>query len=251
MNSLKDKFRNDELTLGTWISVQHPDIVEMLSSLPFDWLMFDMEHSPATIQSLQKMLPALDGTDITPFVRVPWNDIVHIKRVLDIGFEGVLVPYVNTKKEAEKAVKACRYPPEGLRGVGPRRACMYGKQDVKDYFDNFEKEDLIVGIQIETSTALDNVDEILSVEGIDLALVGPMDLSANLGVFGDYDHPKFKEAIDKVLTACEKEDITPGAFATDVDQMKKQIEKGFRFVSIGLDYSVLLDAYSKILNTLR
>ena len=251
MNKVKELFKKKEPALGAWVTIQHPDVVEIMSTLPFDWLMFDMEHTPSDISTLQTILPALNGTDIVPFTRAPWNDMVAIKRLLDLGFKGLLVPYVNSKEEAEAVVRACRYPPKGVRGVGPRRATRYGSIDIVEYFNNFEKEDLIIGIQIETQKALDNIYEILSVEGIELAFVGPNDLSANLGVFRQFDHPKFQKAIDLVLNACDDKGVTPGIFAGGPDAAKKWIEKGFRFVSIAHDYSTLRRAYLNALNDVR
>lgn len=251
MSRVKELFEKEEPAIGTWITIQNCDLVETLSTLPFDWFMFDWEHSPADISTLQTLLPGIRGTDITPFVRVPWNDIVRIKRVLDIGLEGILVPYVNNEKEAKNAVKACRYPPNGVRGVGPRRATMYGDTDIEEYFHNFEDEDLIVGVLVETQKALDNLDDILAVEGIKLAFVGPYDLSANLEIFGQFDHPKFQNAIERVLNVSEEVGVTPGIYTRSAKKAKTWIEKGFRFVSISSDYLVLRDAYSNALKGLR
>jgi len=251
MNKVKELFKRKEPALGAWVTIQHPDVVEILATLPFDWLMFDMEHSPADISTLQVILPALNGTDIVPFVRAPWNDMVVIKRLLDLGFKGILIPYVNSREEAEAAVRACRYPPRGVRGVGPRRAIRYGSIDIVEYYNNFEREDLIIGVQIETQKALDNIYETLSVEGIELAFVGPNDLSASLGVFRQLDHPKFQKAIDIVLKACEDLGVTPGIMAGSPEETKKWIERGFRFVSIAHDYSMLRRAYLNALNDVR
>ncbi|NIQ06814.1 MAG: hypothetical protein GWO20_14130 [Candidatus Korarchaeota archaeon] len=251
MSRVKELFEKEKPAIGTWVTIQNCDVVEALSTLPFDWFVFDWEHSPADISTLQTLLPGIRGTNITPFVRVPWNAMVRIKRVLDIGLEGILVPYVNSKEEAKNAVKACRYPPNGVRGVGPRRATMYGSRDIVDYFHEFEEEDLIVGVLVETQKALNNLDEILAVEGIELAFVGPYDLSANLKIFGQFEHPKFKNAIQRVLNVCEEVSVTPGIYTRSAKKAKVWIENGFRFVSISSDYLVLRKAYSNALKGLR
>jgi len=139
MSSLKRKLKNEEAVLGTWITINHPDVVDALSELPLDWLVFDMEHAPLEISDVEVLLMPLRGVDISPIIRVPWNDMVIIKRALDIGAEGILVPWVNSREEAEKAVSYASYPPRGLRGVGPRRAVRYGQRSL--YFLGFLKKE--------------------------------------------------------------------------------------------------------------
>lgn len=247
--SVEDFGLGDEVSLGTWLTIQNSDVVEVLSSLSLDWLMFDMEHGPATVNSLGNLLPAVSD-DVVPFVRVPWNDKVWIKRVLDLGFEGLLVPYVNSVDEVYDVVDACRYPPEGVRGVGPRRAINYGEKDIKKYYDHFE-DDLIIGIQIETRESLDNLDEILSVDEVDMAFVGPYDLSASLGIFGDLENQEFKDAMDRVLAKCKDNDVVPGIFAGGREDAEKWISDGFKFVSLGQDFSNLREKYSSDLDYLK
>ncbi|MFQ6053888.1 MAG: HpcH/HpaI aldolase/citrate lyase family protein, partial [Candidatus Bathyarchaeia archaeon] len=169
------------------------------------------------------------GTSCTPIVRPQWNDLVVIKRVLDLGAHGVLVPWVNTKEEAERAVEACRYPPEGVRGWGPRRAEMFDPE----YFET-ANEEILVAVQIETEKALGNLDGILSVEGVDACYIGPWDLSCSLG-FGvppRWDEPRYLEALDRVLQAAEEWGKPAGIYA-DIDNIGWAIERGFRFNTVG------------------
>ncbi len=250
-NKVKELLKEGRPVIGAWVTIGHPDIVEVLATLPFDWLLFDMEHAPLDISTLQIMLPALKGSDITPFVRVPWNDPVIIKRALDLGFKGILIPWVNSKEEAKKAVKACHYPPHGVRGVGPRRATFYGSLDVVNYFHKFEKEDLIIAIQIETQKALDDIYEILSVKGIDIAFIGPNDLSASLGIFRQFNSPKFKNALNKVLRACEELNVVAGIFTMSAKEAKMRIAEGFKFIALAHDYSMLRNAYIRELKEVR
>lgn len=189
----------------------------------------------------------MKGTGVTPLVRVPWNDMVMIKRVLDIGFSGVMIPQVSSREEAEAAVKYCLYPPRGVRGFAPRRAIMYGATDALEYYKRFEDEELVVVVQIESSRAVENVMEIANVSGVDALFVGPADLSIDLGVPLQYEHLKLKEALEAVLSACKRYDKVPGTHASSVERAKKLISMGFRFVSLMGDTSMLRNSFASVL----
>jgi 2-keto-3-deoxy-L-rhamnonate aldolase RhmA len=251
MSGLKKLLKEHKATLGTWITIAHPDVVEILSTLPFDWFIFDMEHAPLDVFTLEFMVMGVRGSDITPIVRVPWNDMVVIKRVLDIGFKGVMVPLVSSREEAELAVKYCLYPPRGVRGVAPRRSTMYGAINFLDYYQRFEREELVIIIQIETEKALRNVEEIANVDGVDVLYVGPLDLSVNLGIPAQFDHPKFIEALEKILDVCKKYDKTPGIHADSIELAKKYISMGFRFITLMSDVNALKSFFVPILTELR
>ncbi len=228
-NPLKRKLKKREVVIGTFVGLGHPDVTEWLSKLGFDWLLLDAEHGPLGFETLQRMMQSMNGTSCIPIVRPQWNDLVVIKRVLDLGAYGVLVPWVNSKEEAENAVRACRYPPEGLRGYGPRRAGMFDP----NYYAT-ANEEILITVQIETEKALKNLDEILSVEGIDACYIGPSDLSCSLG-FGippKWDEPRYLAAFDRVLEAAERHGKPAGMFAT-LDNIQWAIEKGFRFNTVG------------------
>jgi len=184
------------------------------------------------------MIQATSGTDIVPIIRVAWNDMVLIKRALDVGAYGVVVPWVNNKGDAIKAVKATQYPPKGLRGTGPRRAALYGL-DREDYFKKVESE-LVTIVQIETPEAVKNVDEIMSVEGVSACFIGPTDLTTSLGIRDQQNHPKFIEAIEKVLDAGKKHNIPVGIMTYNDEQLIKAIERGFKFISLSSDFSLLI-----------
>ncbi|MBS7609410.1 hypothetical protein KEJ36_00170 [Candidatus Bathyarchaeota archaeon] len=234
-NPVKAKLKRGEVSFGAWISIGHPDISESLAYVGFDWLLFDTEHCPLNIEIIQGLLQSMGyGARSVPLIRVAWNDMVLIKRALDIGAYGLVIPWVNTKDEALSAVRACKYPPEGVRGFGPRRASMYDPEYVKT-----ANEELLIVAQIETESALKNLDDILSVKGIDVALIGPWDLSMSLGVFTQWDSPKFKAAVDKVLEACERWNVAPGYVCGD-ENIRWAVEKGFKFISIGGDEGFML-----------
>jgi 2-keto-3-deoxy-L-rhamnonate aldolase RhmA len=248
MPKLKKTLRENGMALGTWITINHPDVVEAISTLPLDWLVFDMEHGPLDISNLEVLLMAIKNTDVAPIVRVPWNDMATIKRVLDVGATGVLVPWVNSKSEAINVVKYSRYPPNGVRGVGPRRAVLYGAVNFLDYYNKFESEELVIAIQIETQEALKNIEEIASVKEIEVFYVG---LSVNLGIPLQYSHPKFEEALLSVLKVCEKFDKVPGIHAFDMDSAKRYMQMGFRFIAIMTDISILRNSLLEMLKALK
>lgn len=232
---MKAKLKRGEVSLGAWVSIGHPDIPERLANLGFDWLLFDTEHCPLNVEVIQGLLQAMSyARECVPLIRVAWNDLVLIKRALDIGAYGLVIPWINTREEALNAVKACKYPPEGLRGFGPRRAAARDPEYVKTV-----NEELLIMAQIETEAAVRNLDEILAVKGIDVALIGPYDLSMSLGVFTQWTSPKFQAAVDNVLEACERWKVTPG-YVCDDENIKEAVERGFRFLSIGGDEGFMI-----------
>jgi 2-keto-3-deoxy-L-rhamnonate aldolase RhmA len=228
-NLLKEKLKQGNAVIGTFVGIGHPDVSEWLAHQGFDFLLLDAEHGPLGFETLQRMMQSMNGTACLPIVRPQWNDPVIIKRVLDMGAWGVLIPWVNSREEAENAVRACKYPPLGIRGYGPRRAAMLDP----DYYSSANQE-LLVAIQIETQEAVKNLDAILSVPGIDACYIGPMDLSSNMG-FGippKWDEPLYLEAIDRVLSGAKKHHVPAGVFATP-ENIQWAVRKGFKFNTVG------------------
>ncbi len=235
-NPLKEKLNRGEAVIGTFVSIGHPDVAEWLSRLGFDWLLLDNEHSPTGLETLQTMMQGMNGSPCVPLVRPQWNDPVIIKRVLDAGAYGVLIPWVNSKEQAEQAVSACKYPPQGLRGFGPRRAGMFDP----DYFTTANDE-VLVTVQIETEEALKNLDDIMAVPGIGACYIGPYDLSVSLG-FGvppKWNEPRYVAAIDRVLEVAARHGKPAGMFA-NMENIEWALEKGFRFNSVDNDDIFLL-----------
>lgn len=236
-NPVKAKLSSGGISIGTWVSIGHPDVTERLANLGFDWLTFDLEHSPLSLETVQIMMQAMSFTQsCVPLVRLRWNDFVLIKRVLDIGAYGVIVPMVNTGQEAEKAVRACKYPPEGIRVVGPRRASLRDP----DYLATANSE-IFVAVMIETDQALRNLDEILSVPGIDACFIGPWDLSMNLGVGPPppWKDDDFRATLRDVVEACKRYGVSPGMHCT-VDTINDAIQMGFRFCAIDQDATFMM-----------
>jgi 2-keto-3-deoxy-L-rhamnonate aldolase RhmA len=248
-NTLKERLMNGGAAVGIFVQIGHPDVTEMLSLAGFDFLVLDGEHSPFGIETMQTMLQAITGNETIPIIRVPWNDPVYIKRALDIGAYGLLIPLVSSRHEAEEAVRAIRYTPRGIRGVGPRRASRYFL-NFKDYVDSCDKE-LLTIVQIETKEAVENISEILAVEGIDAYFLGPMDLSAGLGHIGEVNHPEVVEAIARVLTAGKRYHKLGGFYALSAEDVKKRIEQGFQFISLGTDSRLLMGSAQEAIRKIR
>ena len=240
-NELKARLKRGEKTVGAWITIPHMDVSEALSTLPFDWFVFDQEHSALDDQITQELIQAMKG-EVTPIVRVAWNDMVMIKKALDTGVEGIIIPWVNSKEDAVKAVKFCKYPPEGVRGCGPRRTILLDP----DYLKTVNDELLII-VQIETQEAVKNAEEIMSVDGIDAFFVGPFDLSSSMGLMGQIDHPKVREAIERVFEAGKNAGIASGIWQGAGMSIRERLEEGWQMVALGMDINFLMDGARSIL----
>jgi 2-keto-3-deoxy-L-rhamnonate aldolase RhmA len=250
MYGFMDKISHNEPTYGTWITIAHPEVTEALSNLPFDWFVFDMEHAPLTIKDVELLMMPLRKTNIVPLVRVPWNDFVIIKQVLDIGAQGIIVPYINNKVEAINAVKAAKYPPEGIRGVGPRRSIMYGFDDIKEYYKEWNKKAIII-VQIETIDGLNNVDEILSVNGVSGIFIGPNDLSSALGIFREFNNVTYTNAINKILNAAKSANKIAGIMTYSPEDALDKTKKGFNFIALANDITHLIKGFKDTFKTLN
>lgn len=231
-NQLKQKLREKRITFGTAITIGHPDISDILGRVGFDWIMVDQEHAPLGPGEILRLFQAMSYSESVPLTRVPWNDMVMVKRSLDQGAMGVVFPWVNSKDDAIKAVQSTRYPPAGVRGWGPRITGLKNP----NYFAEANSE-ILVAAQVETAQAVENIDEILSVEGIDAAMVGPYDLSISLGVPQKWDHPKFKEAMAKILESSLRHGVTPGVLAPT--EWQKRLREGFRMILLPCDFDLL------------
>lgn len=247
-NPLKSRLAQGLPTVGHWIGIPSPSIVELLAAFEMDWLLLDTEHGPANTETIEDQLRAMKGTNVTPLIRVVANDPGLIKQALDRGAYGVIVPLVNTPEQAQAAVAAAKYPPEGIRGVAGSRVNRYGA-DLVDYFARWNSQ-VVVICQVETTEALANVEQIASTPGVDVLFIGPNDLSANLGCFRQFDHPEFKAAVERVLVATRRYGIAAGYMASGAEETLERVGQGFRFVAAGSDSRLLAGAaastYAKI-----
>ena len=243
-NPLKAKLKQGKPAYGIGLSIGHPDVAEIIGKLGYDWAFIDTEHSPMDVADVQVLLQAMSSSSTVPIVRVAWNDMVMIKKALDIGAYGIIVPWVNSREEALRAVQAVKYPPEGLRGWGPRRAAL-GDPD----YAKTANDEILLCVQIETQQAVDHIDEILSVPGVDAVMIGPNDLSLSLGVFTQWESPKFKDAIAKIRDSCIRNGVAPGIVA--INDVEKRLEEGFRFFQVTQDTMLLSNYGAEVLRRCR
>ena len=235
---MRDGFRSrvlrGELLSGTFLNLGSSLTAEIAGCVGFDWVLLDLEHGAGDRQQLLHQLQALSSTPAAPVVRVGWNDMVTIKRVLDLDPAGIMVPMVGSQSEAQGVAAAMRYPPQGVRGVATfHRAARFG-QDFDEYFRQANQQ-LVTVVQIETAQAVSQVEAIAAVEGVDVLFVGPMDLSANLGVPKQFDHPDFLAALRTVVAAAKRYGKAAGILAASADQLERLVNDGFTFLACGSD----------------
>ena len=239
-NPFKRALQAGQPQIGLWSHLCSPISTEILAHCGYDWLLLDMEHSPNDLQELLVQLPVVESSPTHPIVRPPWNDMVTFKRLLDIGVQTLLVPYVQTAQEAQQAVSYTRYPPHGVRGyAGAPRASGYGR--VKDYA-HLSASEICVLVQVETLEGLRNLEAIARVEGVDGVFIGPGDLSAAMGHLGNPKHPEVLAAIDDAIArirACGK---APGILTGDETLAKHYLAIGGIFVAVGADQNLLRDS---------
>ena len=248
-NSVLEKWRNGEKTIGAWLSSDSSYAAEVMSHVGFDWLCVDQQHGVSDYASTFQMLQAISTTNTTPFVRVAWNDSATIMRALDAGAYGIVVPLVNNAEEAQKAVWACRYPPEGGRSSGPNRATLYGGND---YQANANKEIACI-VMIETAEAIENLDSILSVEGVDAAYIGPSDLAYALEMTptGDNNNPEHVKAVETIFDACIRHGVAPGIHTGSTEYTARWLAHGFQMVNLGTDMQFMRTRAADSLDQVR
>jgi len=245
-NRVKELWHEGKATVGTWLALGSPLVAEIIAHMGFDWVLIDTEHGTIGIETTQSIIQAMSATATVPIVRVAWNDPALIKRALDAGAYGLLIPMVNTREEATRAVQASRYPPVGIRSYGGPRVRLYGGVD---YFEH-ANEEIAVIVQIEHIDAVNRIDEILSVAGIDAWFIGPQDLAASMGVKLGLDNPdpRHIEAVSKVLAAGKKHHIPGGILVGSPEAVNQRIAQGFQFIGLSSDEGFLRSAASVAFN---
>jgi 4-hydroxy-2-oxoheptanedioate aldolase len=236
VNKFKHALKAGKPQIGIWSSLSSHIVAEVLGGAGFDWVLLDTEHSPNELPMVQQQLHAMTEGSATPIVRVPWNDMVMVKRFLDIGAQSLLLPYVQTVEEAKNAVAYTRYPPRGVRGVaGATRATRYGR--IKDYFKLVENE-LCLLVQVETRKAMANIEAIAAVDGIDGVFIGPNDLSADMGYLGNWQHPEVWKVMEEAAKKIRNAGKAPGILVGEADG-KRCLDMGYLFVAVGADVGLL------------
>ncbi len=248
-NRLRQIWAEGRPAFGGWLTIPSSFSAELFAHAGFDWLCIDLQHGLIDYQVAVTMLQAISTTDTVPIVRVPWNEPGIIMKSLDAGAYGIIIPMVNSGAEAEAAVAACRYPPRGIRSYGPIRAVYYAG---RDYFAHAEETALCI-VMIETKEAIERLDDILGVPGVDAVFVGPADLSVSLGLApaSDRDEPAFADAIQRVLDACHRHKVVPGAHAGNPTVARKRIDQGFLLIEMCDDANALASTAAADLKALR
>jgi 2-keto-3-deoxy-L-rhamnonate aldolase RhmA len=245
-----ERMKRGETVLGTVVTINDPIVTEALCNV-YDFLWIDTEHNPIPLDVVQGHLLAAKGTGVTVLVRVAWNDPVLIKSVLDIGAHGVIVPMISNVEDTKRAVAACRYPPDGIRGYGPRRPSNFGRLGGPE-FCKAANDAMLTVVQIELADAITNIEGIVRVPGLSGILIGSNDLSGSLGVMGQPRHPKVLGAIETVIAAARKVNMPVGiAIGDDVALLREWIDKGINWVTGGGDTSLMLRAADHLTSQLR
>jgi 2-keto-3-deoxy-L-rhamnonate aldolase RhmA len=241
INKVKKALRDCQPTVGSWIQIGHPAVAEIMCNSGFDWIAVDMEHTDISLETMTNVFRGMYGRNVMPFVRVRENDPLAIRQVLDAGAMGVIVPLVNNADEAKRAVAAAKYPPAGIRGFAFCRANEYGRN-----FSQYVKEaneQIAVVVMIESKEAVENIDEIIAVDGVDGVFVGPYDLSGSYGVPGDLGASFMQGAMNMITRSCKKHNKSFGIHLVnpDANNVKKTIESGGNFIALGMDTVFLED----------
>jgi 2-keto-3-deoxy-L-rhamnonate aldolase RhmA len=239
---LKTKLNNGKLTIGSWITIGNSSIAEILANAGYDWLVVDLEHSTISLEQAGELIRTIELAGVPSLVRLTSNNKDQIKRVMDAGAQGIVVPMVNSAEEAKEAVMATRYPPLGSRGVGLARAQSYGASFTKylSWQSDINSGPVVV-VQIEHIDAVGNLKEILSVEGVDAFIIGPYDLSCSMGIPGEFNHPEFKQTIEKIIEIGRKAGAVSGLHVVepDIEKLNEAINVGHKFIAYSVDIRML------------
>ena len=245
---LKERLRAGEPVIGIWLTIPSAVVGDCIAGCGFDWVLFDGEHAPFDPVTLHQMLIGFKGTDTVPCIRVPANDEVLIKQVLDIGFEGIVTPQTNTADEARRAVAACRYPPDGVRGFGPSYASNYNR-DNEDYV-RLANQSILCIIQVESVHTTDQIDEMVKIPGIDGIIVGPNDMSGTAGRFLDTECDQVQGAIGTIMGTAKQAGI-PIGHGWSAASVAEQIADGAQFILGGDDMNFLREGAASVLAEFR
>ena len=242
------RLRQNQLLVGSMLTIPSPEVAEMMSKCDLDWLFMDGEHSPLSILDWQRMIQAVAGR-CACILRVPCSSEVDIKKALDIGADGIIAPQVKNAEQARQIVRWCKYPPAGERGVGLARAQCYGLE-FSEYLAT-ANDSLAVIVQVEHIDAVAKIDEIAAVEGLDAVFIGPYDLSASMNLTGEVDHPEVKAAIEKVRQACQSRKLALGYFGVSVESVQSSIALGYHLICAGVDAAFVTRGASEISQGLK
>ncbi len=251
MNAFRQMIRaaGAHAPVGTWIMSASPLLAEATGHAGFDWGVIDMEHAPLDVMEVVQVLQALSATKLVPIVRVPWNDAVVVKRVLDAGATTVMFPFVQDAEEAARAVAATRYPPQGIRGMaGMSRANRFGT--VPNYFGAANKQMGVI-VQLETVQALQQLEAIAAVDGVDALFIGPADLSGSMGLVGQTMHPAVMDRMSDAVLRCKAIGVPVGTIGGDPESVAQYRAAGFDYVAVGSDLGLFMQGARSAIAALR
>lgn len=243
-NALKSQLKNGKTTFGITVTIGSPEVPYALGNLGLDWVNFDSQHSVLNNSTISEMIQALGHSKTVSIVRVLSNDLGQINKALDMGAQAVIVPLVNTRMEAERAVRSAKYNPPGSRSFGSRVSL----RD-PEYTATADDEIMVIP-QIETALGLQNVEEIVTTDGVDAVFCGPYDLSMSLGIFRQFENPAFQRAVERIISTCEAHGVAPGLLAP-TGPVQRDIQRGFKMISLGGDLSILIQGIGAVLRTAR
>ena len=250
MKNLKKRIQRGETVIGCWLNLGSSTAAEIVGEAGFDWVLIDLEHGVGAEKDVLYQIQALEHTPAAPLVRVESFARQRIHRVLDLGVEGIMCPRINDAAEAQKVVAAMRYPPEGTRGVAKVvRATRFGR-DFEEYYRD-TKENILGVVQIETPEVLNHLDEIAALEGVDVLFIGPSDLSKSLDIFGQFDHPRFREALEDTVEAARKAGKATGILMSDAGDFEKYHRMGIRMIACGADVGFVAGGARKMVQNLQ
>jgi 2-dehydro-3-deoxyglucarate aldolase/4-hydroxy-2-oxoheptanedioate aldolase len=240
-NRVKQALKAGECVVGTMISeMRNPEVAYLLAAAGMDFLMVDTEHSSPDVESVQNLIRTARAAGLVPLVRVTDNEYHLIARTLDMGAMGIMVPRVDTPEQARKAVSCAKYPPVGRRGYGARGVITDYEPVTAGEVVNWVNEHTLIIVQVESPEAVANLDATTRVPGVDVALIGPFDLSVNLGVPGNFQHPKFVEAVEKTFEICRKNGVAPAIHSADLETVKAYRDKGMKFLMYASESRMIL-----------
>ncbi len=250
-NPVRAKLKRGEPSVGTWLTLPDPVAAQLMAGTGFEWLTIELEHTPVTFETAAQSFAIVAASGCVPLARVPLNTVENIKRVLDTGAWGIVVPMVNSRAEAEAVVKAARYRPIGERSIGGNLHATNFATDSATYYAKANDEILVI-VMAEHVEAVANIDSILSVPGIDAVFVGPNDLHASMGLppAFDSDHPRFNDALEKIITCAKARGIASGIHVADAAQAQRRIKEGWQFIAVASEAGLMLAKAAEVARTL-
>jgi len=246
-NHVRAKLKRGESSVGTWLTLPDPVAAHLMARIGFDWLTVELEHTPTSLETAAHCIAIIGASGPAPLVRIPWNSVENIKRVLDIGSWGIVVPMVNTRSEAQAVVEAARYAPQGSRSIGGQLHAASFDTDPATYYAKANEEILVV-VMAEHVKAIENAEEIFSVPGIDAVFVGPNDLHNSMGKPPAFesDEPQFVQALEHVLKVARKCGVAPGIHVADAEAARRRIAQGFQFVAVASETGMMLSKAQEV-----